>query len=100
MSSVQMLIDNLVKSRYRSERRLADDLGERQSFINRVAHGKPAPPGLAARIAARAGENPAIAALTAVALQEENLDKRAELVALFGLSLNLTDLEPPTSSKV
>lgn len=79
MSSAQTLIDK-AKHGVLSERQLADKLGVRHSFINRIAKGAaPLPPGLAARLAAEAGEDPIRAALDAVIDHEDDENKRTLL---------------------
>lgn len=81
----QTLIDkaaSVVGSRYK----LAQTLNENQSFLSMVARGlKPASPALQARAAAIAGEDPRDVALNAIADQEKDPEKQAELKRLFGL---------------
>ena len=86
MTTPQTLIDAATKmclSRYALAKRLHVD----ESSLGKMYRGTvPMPPGLAARIAAIAGEDPARTALELLALKERDPTAREELTRLFKLA--------------
>lgn len=86
MTTGQTLLDKAAQvcgSRYA----LAKQLHVSQAQLSEIANGKEGlSPGLAARLAAVAGDDPRDAALTAVIEKEQQPEKRARLAQLFGMS--------------
>lgn len=85
MATGKELIDRALKvcqTRYALAKRLNFNEGN----LNAIYRGKnPMPPGLAARIAEVAGEDPALSALETLAAKETDPAARAELARLFRL---------------
>lgn len=86
MDTAQTLLDKATQicgSRYALAKRLNVD----QSQLSKIAHGKEGiAPGLAARLAAIAGDDPTRMALEAVAARERDPRAREELARLFKLA--------------
>lgn len=96
----QTLIDKAAKvcgSRYA----LAKRMHVSDSMLGQMARGtRPIGPRIAARVAAIAGADPRLCALVALVEAARDDEERVELATLFGLPLDLADLDSPTSSKV
>lgn len=84
MESENSLIDKALQACSRSGYRLAQELGEDASYVGKLARGqKKLSAGMAARIAAIAGEDPVAAILSVVIDQEEDDAKRAMLETIL-----------------
>lgn len=74
---------------FKSQRQLAEAIGENQAFINRIARSeKKLSPVVAGKLAEITGDDPREAALQALALAEQDESKRADLIKLFKLRIS------------
>lgn len=88
MTRVVALLDK-AETHFRSQRRLADAIGESQSFLSRIKRGESKlSPVIAGKLAEITGDDPREAALQALALAEQDESKRAELIKLFRLRIS------------